>query len=305
MKELVINEQNIQNKILTVREKQVMLDEHLAEIYGVETKYLNRAVKRNIERFPESFRFQLTEEEYENLRFQFGTSKISKSIAELKPQPAPPKKRGGRRYLPYVFTEQGVSMLSAVLHSETAIRVSIRIINAFVNMRKFLLENAAIFQKLEYIDQRLFEHDEKFDKLFKAIESKAVKPKQGIFFDGQIFDAYIFVSDLVKSAKKSIVLIDNYVDETVLTLFSKNKKAKVNIYTKNISKQLILDLDKYNSQYKPIEIKKFNSSHDRFLIIDYKDVYHFGASLKDLGKKWFAFSKFDRNAIGILGKLEK
>ena len=172
-------------------------------------------------------------------------------------------------------------------------------------MRKFLLENAAIFQRLEYIDQRLFEHDENFDKLFKAIESKAVKPKQGIFFDGQIFDAYIFVSDLVKSAKKSIILIDNFVDETVLTLFSKNKKAKVNIYTKNISKQLILDLDKYNSQYKPIEIKKFNSSHDRFLIIDDKDIYHFGASLKDLGKKWFAFSKFDMNAIEILGKLEK
>ncbi|MBL1213624.1 MAG: ORF6N domain-containing protein [Ignavibacteriae bacterium] len=305
MKELVINEQSIQNKIFTVRGKQVMLDEDLAEIYGVETKYLNRAVKRNIERFPESFRFQLTEEEYKNLRFQFGTSKISKSISELELQTAPPKKRGGRRYLPYVFTEQGVSMLSAVLHSETAIQVSIRIINAFVNMRKFILENAAIFQRLEYIDQRLLGHDENFDKLFKALESKGVKHKQGIFFDGQIFDAYLFLSDLVKSSKKSIMLIDNYVDETVLTLFSKNKKAKVNIYTKNISKQLKLDLNKYNSQYKPIEIKKFNSSHDRFLIIDDQDVYHFGASLKDLGKKWFAFSKFDINAIEILGKLEK
>jgi len=201
MKELVINEQAIQDKIFTVRGKQVMLDEHLAEIYSVETKYLNRSVKRNIKRFPESFRFQLTEEEYENLRFHFGTSKISKSISELESQPVPPKKRGGRRYLPYVFTEQGVSMLSAVLHSETAIQVSIRIINAFVNMRKFLSENASIFQKFNYIEQKLIKHDENFEKVFNAIEAKEIKPKQGIFFEGQIFDANVFISALIKKAK--------------------------------------------------------------------------------------------------------
>ena len=305
MKQTTINDELIQNKIYTIRGKQVMLDEDLAHIYNVETKYLNRAVKRNIERFPDYFRFQLTEEEYEILRFQFGTSKISKSVGQLISQSTAPEKRGGRRYLPFVFTEQGVSMLSAVLHSETAIQVSIKIMNAFVEMRKFLLANATIFQKFEYIDKKLLKYDEKFEKIFKAIESKEIKPKQGIFFDGQIFDAYLFVADLIKKTKKSITLIDNYIDETVLTLFIKNKKIKISIYTKNISKQLKLDLDKYNAQYKPIEIKKFNSAHDRFLIIDEKDIYHIGASLKDLGKKWFAFSKFDMDAIEILGKLEK
>lgn len=172
-------------------------------------------------------------------------------------------------------------------------------------MRRFLIENAAVFQKFNYIEQKLLKYDNNFEKIFNAIESKQLKPKQGIFFNGQIFDAYLFISDLIKSANKSITLIDNYVDETVLTLFSKNQKAKVTIYSKNITKQIKLDLEKYNSQYNPIEIKKFNSSHDRFLIIDKKQVYHFGASLKDVGKKWFAFSKFDMEAIAILEKLDK
>ena len=306
MSNLVLKEINIRNKIYTFRGKQGMLDEDLAFIYGVETKYLNRAVKRNIERFPEDFRFQLTEEEYETLRFQFGTSKIPRNDSKLVSSPTTSGKRGGRRYLPYIFTEQGVSMLSAVLHSETAIQVSIRIMNAFVNMRKFLSVNAAIFQKFDYIEQKLLKHDKNFEKIFNAIESKEVKPKQGIFFNGQIFDAYVLVSNLIKSAKRSILLIDNYIDETVLTLFAKRKKnVSVTIYTKKISKQLALDLNKFNQQYTPIEIKEFKDTHDRFLIIDKKHIYHFGASLKDLGKKWFAFSKFEIGAIDILNKLEK
>ncbi len=159
------------------------------------------------------------------------------------------------------------------------------------------------YQRFTSLENDVNELKNKVDKVFKSIESKDIKPKQGIFFEGQIFDAYIFVSDLIKSAKKSIVLIDNYVDETVLTLFSKNQKIDVNIFTKNISRQLKLDLKKYNGQYKPISIKLFASAHDRFLIIDDKEIYHFGASLKDLGKKWFAFSKMDKDSLLIIKRL--
>ena len=160
------------------------------------------------------------------------------------------------------------------------------------------------YERFKHLENEVSDLKDKIEKVLKAIERKDVKPKQGIFYDGQIFDAYIFVSDLIKSAKKSIVLIDNYVDETVLTLFSKNQKIEVTIFTKNISKQLKLDLKKYNEQYKPISIKQFASAHDRFLIIDDKEIYHFGASLKDLGKKWFAFPKFDMKAVEILNKLK-
>ena len=286
MNELVINEQNIQNKIYAIRGLQVMIDRDLAELYGVETKQLNKAVNRNLDRFPESFRFQLTQQEFDNLRFQNGTS----------------SEHGGRRYLPFVFTEQGVSMLSAVLRSTTAVQVSIKIIETFVAMRRFIAQNAGIFDRFERIEQRLSIHDENFNKIFDAIEDKTIKPKQGIFYDGQIFDAYAFVSDLVKSAKNTITLFDNYIDESVLTLLSKNQTVKITIYTKNISKQLKLDVEKYNSQYKQVELKKFDLSHDRFLLID-DDLYHIGASLKDLGKKWFAFSKMEKESLGIMGRV--
>ena len=286
--QLAENEQEIQNKIFSLRNEQVMLDRDLAELYEVETRSLKQAVKRNIERFPDDFMFELTDKEIDFL--------VSQSVIPSK------KYLGGA--VPFAFTEQGVSMLSSVLTSKIAIEVNIDIFRAFAKMRKFLLVNATIFQKFNYIEHKLLQHDKKFEKIFNTIESKKTNPKQGIFYNGQIFDAYLFVADLIKNAKKSIVLIDNYVDETVLTLFSKNKKINVIIYTGNISKQLKLDLAKYNSQYKPIEIKKFNQAHDRFLIIDNKEIYHFGASLKDLGKKWFAFSKFDMEAIDILRKLE-
>ncbi len=279
---------SIQNRIFTFRGLQVMIDRDLAELYDVPTKRLNEQVKRNLNRFPDSFRFQLADTEKNELvancdRFK----KLKHSTVN-----------------PYAFTEQGVAMLSAVLHSQTAVDVSIIIMEAFVEMRKFILNNATIFQRLDKIEQKQIESDKRFELLFQALENNSIKPKQGIFYNGQVFDAYLFVSDLIKSAKKSIVLMDNYVDETVLTMFSKNQKINVKIYTKNISKQLKLDLDKYNSQYKPIELKNFNKAHDRFLIIDNKEIYHFGASLKDLGKKWFAFSKFDMEAIEILGKIE-
>jgi len=299
---------DIKSKIYTVRDVQVMIDSDLAKLYGVETKVFNQAVKRNIARFPEQFRFQLTEEEYQNLRLQLVTSSSNDSLRSQ--NVTLESKRGKhRKYLPYVFTEQGVSMLSAVLKSDKAIQTSIHIINSFVKMRQFLSHNGDIFKRLDLVEKRQISYetktDEKFEKLFNALEDRTIKPKQGIFYDGQIFDAYSFVSDLIRGAKSKIILIDNYVDDSVLTLFSKNQNIDVTIYTKTISKQLSLDLKKYNSQYKPIKIKKFENSHDRFLIIDDKELYHIGASLKDLGKKWFAFSKMDIKSFDVLKRLER
>jgi len=287
MNKIILNEEHIKNRIFTIRGKQVMLDSDLAKLYEVSTSRINEQVKRNIERFPNDFMFRLTNKEWENLKSQYATSSW-----------------GGRRKLPNVFTEQGISTLSGVLHSKIAIQVNITIMRAFVGMRKFLMANANLFQRLDRLEFKQIETDNKVEKIINALEDESLKPKQGIFYDGQVFDAYKFVTELIKKAKKSIILIDNYVDETILTLFSKNQKINVTIHTKNISRQLKLDLDRYNAQYKPIEIKKFNKAHDRFLIIDNKEIYHFGASLKDLGKKWFAFSKFDMEAIEILRNLE-
>lgn len=283
----------IQRKIYTIRDVQVMLDRDLAVFYGVETKVLNQAVKRNIERFPQEFMFQLTKEELKNWKSQIVTSKREKM---------------GLRKLPYVFTEQGVAMLSGILKSETAVKMSIQIINAFVAMRRFIINNAQIFQRIDTVEKRQLNYemttDERFEKVFDALQQNKLEPKQGIFFDGQIFDAHKFVSDIIRKAEKSIVLIDNYIDDTVLDLFAKRKKnVTVTIYTANISKSLMTDIKKFNTQYPTIEVKEFKQSHDRFMIIDDEDVYHFGASLKDLGRKWFAFSKFDKAAVKLLEKL--
>jgi hypothetical protein len=296
----------IQKKIYTIRNVQVMLDSDLAKFYGVETKQLNRAVKRNIDRFPEEFMFQLDDNEWESLSYQIGTSNKD----SLRYQNGTSIKKGGRRYLPYVFTEQGVAMLSGVLKSDTAVKMSVQIISAFVAMRKFIINNAQIFQRIDIVERKQLKHemetDEKFEKVFNALQSKELEPKQGIFFDGQIFDAYKFVSDLIRKAEKSILLIDNFIDDTVLSLFTKRKKnVSVTIYTANLSKTLMTDLKKFNAQYHPVEVKEFKNSHDRFMIIDEEDVYHFGASLKDLGKKWFAFSKFEKKALQILDKLNE
>lgn len=290
MKELITQEnQTIENKIYTIRNQQVMLDRDLAKLYEIETKVFNQAVKRNTKRFPNTFRFQLTKDELEILRSQNVTF----------------KENFNTKYLPYVFTEQGVSMLSAVLKSDIAIEISIKIIESFISMRKLITSNISMYDRFERVEQRLSLHDDKFNKIFNAIEEKGVPQKQHIFYNGQVFDAYLFVSDIIKSAKKSIKLVDNYVDESTLVLFTKRDiDVSVTIYTKTITKQLKLDLEKHNMQYPNIEIKKFDLSHDRFLIIDEKEVYHFGASLKDLGKKWFAVSKMDVEVLNIVEQLK-
>lgn len=282
----------IRNLIYTIRGKQVMLDSDLAALYQVETKNLNKAVKRNIERFPASFCFQLTEKEVENLRFQFGTSSLN---------------YGGRRYLPYAFTEQGVAMASAILRSDIAVRMSVQIMEAFVEMRRMLISNASLFHRLDNIELKQLEADQKFEEIFKALESDKLHSEKGIFYNGQVFDAYAFVSDIIRSAGSSIILLDNYVDDTVLTLLGKrNDNVTATILTKSISNQLRLDLQRYNSQYPAIDIEIFSDAHDRFLIIDNAELYHIGASLKDLGKKWFAFSRMDIEVgrmLQILGRL--
>jgi hypothetical protein len=286
---------SIRNKIHTLRGIQVILDKDLAELYEVKSFRLKEQVKRNIERFPERFMFQLTFSEAEEIM----SKKVD--LKDLSQSAIPFKKLLGGS-LPYVFTEQGVAMLSGILRSKKAIEVSINIMEAFVAMRKFISRNTGLFMRLDNVDKKLIEHDDNFKEVFDALEMK--KPKQGIFFDGQIFDAYKFVCDLIKNANSSIILIDNYVDETILSLFSdKNKDVKVNIYTKKITNKLKLSIEKFNSQYKNLSVKEFDKSHYRFLIID-EEIYHFGASLKDLGKKWFAFSKLNKDYCKILDKLK-
>ena len=256
---------NIEPLIKVIRGQQVMLDKDLAMLYGVEAKVLNQAVKRNVERFPNDFRFQLTKEEC--LRSQIVTLN---------------EKQGKHlKYMPYAFTEQGVAMLSSVLRSQTAIEVNIQIMRAFVSMRHFMVNNASVFSRLETIEyhqlemqQHLQESDKRIEEVFRRLDEGNAKPKQGVFYNGQVYDAYTFVSDLIKSAKKRIVLIDNYVDETVLTLLDKrDNNVSAIIYTQQISRQFQLDIDRHNAQYAPIDVETFRLSHDRFLCID-DDVYH-------------------------------
>ena len=275
---------SVENRILIIRGVQVILDRDLADLYNVETKRLNEQVRRNLLRFPENFRFQLTQNEFQELVAncdRFSSLKHS-------------------TVCPFAFTEQGVAMLASVLRSETAIRVSIRIMDAFVSMRHFLINNADVFRRLstiEYHQLEMMQHqqesDKRIDEVFRRLDERSVQPKQGIFYDEQVYDAYTFVSDLVKSAKRSIILIDNYVDETVLTLLDKRViGVTADIYTQQINQQLHLDINRHNSQYPPINVSLFRRSHDRFLCID-DVVYHIGASIKDLGKKWFAFAKME------------
>jgi hypothetical protein len=299
------NELGIKDKIYSIRGFQVIIDTDLAELYGVKTKRLNEQVKRNIDRFPKSFCFQLSTEEVDSLRFQIGTLETQKS---LRSQFATLENQRGRhtKYLPNVFTEQGVAMLAGVLRSETAIKISVEIIESFIEMRKFINSNANLFNRVGLLENKQFENEQNFKKVFDQIESKDIIPKQGIFFDGQVFDAHKFVSDLFSSVKKSIVIIDNYIDVTIIAYLSQlPKNTKVKIITKSISTKLKLDLEKFANQHFPIEVIIFKQSHDRFVIIDDKDVYHIGASLKDLGKKWFAFSKMDKAALDILNKIEE
>ena len=272
--------QKIENAIYTIRGQQVLVDRDLAMLYQVETKVLNQAVKRNIERFPERFRFQLTKEETIELVTNCDRFKLLKHSSVC----------------PYVFTEQGVAMLSTVLRSATAVETSIKIMDAFVAMRHFVSFNAQLFQRLETIEyhqlemkRRQEQTENRIDEIFDKI-NKSDMPQQGVFYDGQIYDAYTFVAGLVRIAECRIILIDNYVDDTVLTLLNKrNSNVAAYIYTDRISRNLQLDIDRHNSQYSPIMVGIYRMAHDRFLIIDDK-VYHIGASIKDLGKKLFGFS---------------
>lgn len=286
-KEVAISQKQIEDKIYTIRGVQVMLDNDLAVMYKTETKYINRAVKRNSDRFPADFTFQLEEKEWENLKFQFGTS----------------SGHGGRRTPPYVFTEQGVAMLSAVLQTDIAVKVSVQIVKVFVQLRTFINHNLGLLQRMDGVERKLIETDQKFDQIFKALESKKAIPEQGVFFDGQVFDAYELASRIIRSARESIVLIDNYIDEHTLVHLAKKKQGvRVLLLSKKWSKQLALDVKKANEQYGAIEFKAFNKSHDRFIIIDSSEVYHLGASLKDLGKKWFAFSRLDKSSVSNILK---
>jgi hypothetical protein len=283
-----ITADKIETRIFTIRSLQVMLDRDLAELYRVETRVLKQAVNRNIIRFPAHFMFELSENEINHMVSQFVIP--SKSYF------------GGSK--PYAFTEQGVAMLSAVLKSDIAIRISIQIMDAFVKMRKIISSNMGLVQRIEGLEQKQITTDKKIDKIFNALENKEAIPKCGVFFDGQIFDAYVLATKIIKSAKQSITLVDNYIDESVLTMLGKkSKNVKVTLLTKDISKQLALDIAKFNQQYPAIEAKTFNLSHDRFLIIDGKDIYHLGASLKDLGKKWFAFSKIANEGLALLERI--
>lgn len=300
--------ENIENLIKVIRGKQVILDRDLARLYGVETKRLNQQVQRNLERFPADFMFQLSKEEAESLRSQFATSNVN-SI-NLTSQIVISNGRGGQRYLPYAFTENGIAMLSSVLRSPIAIATNIQIMRAFTAMRRFIAANAQVFQRLEVIEHTQLslaahqeEADKKFEEIFRRLDDGSVTQKQGIFYDGQIFDAYVFITERVREAKKRIVLIDNYIDETVFTILDKRTQGtKAKVYTKNLTPQLSLDLEKHNAQYAPIEVEPFDRSHDRFLCID-DTVYHIGASLKDLGKKWFAFAKMELTTDELLTKI--
>ncbi len=278
----IVNSEEIKKLIYTIRGKQVMLDSDVAMLYHYETKNVNKAMKRNIERFPEDFCFQLTNDEFKNLRFQFGT--LNKKVNNGKVT---------RKYLPYVYTEQGISMLAGVLKNDIAIQVSISIIRAFIEMRKFISLNSQIFERLTNVEYKLLDHDKKFDKVFNELQ-KDEKFKQKIFFQGQIYDAYSLVIDIIRRAKSKIVIIDNYIDDSILKiLVKKNKNVEVVILTSKNSNISKLDIQKFNKEYPILKIAKTDTFHDRFIIIDNKELYHCGASIKDLGKKCFGINKME------------
>ncbi len=284
----IVDNKEIQNMIYTIRGKQIMVDSDLAELYKVTTGNLNKAMKRNLLRFPEHFCFQLTELEYENLRFQNGISSSNNNY-------------GGRRYMPYVFTEQGIAMLSVVLKSDVAVEVSIKIMNSFVEMRNFLLSNKEMFSRLDRVELKQLETDRKLEEVFNYIASNT-EVKQNIFFDGQIYDAFSFIVGLIQKAKKEIILIDNYVDiNTLNILCKKNKNVKIKIYTSEKGNLTTKDINKFNAQYEELIVKINTDFHDRFLIIDRVEVYHIGASIKDAGKKSFGITKIeDKDLVNSL-----
>ena len=298
---VLISTNEVRNLIYSIRNQQVMLDSDLAMLYQVETKVLNQAVKRNIMRFPEGFRFQLTKDEYGNLKSQFVTSSLRDEIVE----------HGGRRKLPHVFTEQGIAMLSAVLRSDIAVDVSVRIMESFVEMRKYMASTSLIHQRLDTIEQRQIsyqrETDERFEKVFDYIAAHE-ESEQRIFFDGQIYDAFSLIADIIKKADSEITLIDNYVDLDTLNLLAKKKSdIKVTIYTMKQTSLSKTDVANFNKQYPKLILRNTRTFHDRFLIIDNQYAYHIGASIKDVGKKCFAINLIQDVEIvhNILKKLKQ
>jgi len=277
-----LTNEDIKNLIYTIRGKQVMLDSDVVMLYHYTTKNINKAVKRNKDRFPEDFYFQLTEMEFQNLRFQFGTLNKKVNNGEVT-----------RKYLPYVFTEQGISMLSGVLKNEIAVKVSVNIMRAFVEMRKFLMLNGQVFERLTNMEYKLLEHDKKFDEVFNQLQLEE-NIKQRIFFDGQIYDAYSLIIDIIKKANNKILIIDNYIDDSILKMLAKKKNnVETVILTSNKSNIENLDVKKFNKEYPILKVAKTNKFHDRFIIIDNKEMYHLGASIKDLGKKCFGINKIE------------
>lgn len=278
---VIVNNKDIKNMIYTFRDQQVMVDSDLAKLYQVTTGNLNKAVKRNLSRFPEHFCFQLTEHEYKNLRFQNGSSSSNNN------------NYGGRRYMPYVFTEQGIAMLSAVLKSDIAVEISVKIMNSFVEMRRFLLSNQELFSRLDRIEIKQLETDRKFEEVFNYIAANT-EVKQNIFFNGQIYDAFSFIVGLIRKAKKKIILIDNYVDVYTLNILcKKNQGVDVVIATAGKGSLSAKDIIKFNAQYSKLSVKTTTDFHDRFLVIDKTEVYHIGASIKDAGKKSFGITKIE------------
>ena len=289
----VSDDGNIQALIKTIRGVQVILDRDVAGLYGVATGALNRQVKRNEERFPEDFMFRLSAEEWNNLKCQIGISSW-----------------GGDRQLPYAFTENGIAMLSSVLRSPTAIEVNIRIMRAFSAMRRFLLANAQMFQRIETVEKRQIATDAKVDSILERLDVTET-PLRGVFYDGQLWDARALVLKLIGIAKKSLILIDNWATAETLDLFAKKRKGvKVTIITsehydkKHVPHLKISDADiaTFNTQYPHLAVRYNETFHDRFLIIDDKELYLIGASLKDLGRKCFGFTKMDAGEIDRLKK---
>ena len=300
---VIVHNKEIQSMIYTFRGRQVMLDSDLARLYQVTTSNLNKAMKRNIARFPERFCFQLTENEYENLRFQNGISSLTNNY-------------GGRRYMPYVFTEQGIAMLSAVLKSDIAVEVSLKIMDSFVEMRKFLISNQELFSRLDKVELRQIDFEKKIDsknadtdkKLEEVFDYIATtkEVKQKIFFNGQIYDAFSLMVEIVEKAEKELILIDNYVDVNTLNILSKKKDGvNVLIVTSGNGNLTDKDVAKFNSQYPKLAVKISKDFHDRFFIIDRNEVYHIGASIKDAGKKSFGITKLEEQDLidSLLGKV--
>ena len=283
--------ENIKNLIYTIRGKQVMIDSDVAMLYHYETKNINKAMKRNVDRFPEDFCFQLTMTELKEMWFQNGTTFEKENI-----------KYRSEKYLPYVYTEQGISMLAGILKNEIAVQVSISIMRAFVEMRKFIASNGRVFERLINVEYKLLEqnkmltdHEKKFEKVFDELQkNEETEFKQQIFFNGQIYDAYSLIIDIIKTAKEKIVIIDNYVDDSILKMLAKkNKNVEVIILTSQNCNLTKLDVKKFNEQYPTLKMVKTDKFHDRFIIIDNKELYHCGASLKDLGKKCFGINKIE------------